>query len=156
MQATRLRWWVSGAKFCAPLGTTESDVGPAFSSCATLGTTGSEVGHGVNDAAWGRGSLDQSPNAAGTLGASWRRYALESHRQSEPKATVALHHYAQWHPVALCAGPLSGPDNAPHHTHRSTKHANSYGSEQHAIRLIAVAYRLLASPDERGISVFRE
>ncbi len=29
---------------------------PALLSCATLGTTGSEVGHGVNDAAWGRGS----------------------------------------------------------------------------------------------------
>ena len=39
----------------------------------------------------GRGPANaKAPNAAGTLGASQLRYALESHRQPEPKATVVL------------------------------------------------------------------
>ena len=39
--------------------------------------------------AFGEQELKAS-NAAGTLGASWLRYALESHRQPEPKPSVTL------------------------------------------------------------------
>ena len=76
---------------------------PALSSFATLGTTGSEVGHGVNDAAWGRGSLGETRNTLHpktrdrlgnlTLGDLGGETAHRANTTSQPEEGQGLHRH---------------------------------------------------------------